>query len=239
MKTSDIFELLLLGAIWGTSFLFIRIASPVLGPVWLIEYKVFSGGLFLLAFVIKLGLIKEIHRNIIPLFIVGFINFAIPFLLYAYASLFLSAGLTSILNATTPLFGTVISFIWLKERLTINRIIGFALGFGGVIVLVGWKTISVTQSFYLAVAAGLIAALLEAVAAPYTRKHLSDVSPFVIAAGSQLSAALVILPFTPFTIPSQAPTIEIILALSVSNLLCTAFAYILYFRLIKNIGASK
>ena len=120
----------------------------------------------------------------------------------------------------------------MKERLTISGIIGFALGFAGVIVLVGWKTVSVTYSFILAVAAGLFAALLYAIAAPYTKKHLSDISPFVIATGSQLSAALIILPFIPFTIPAAIPTIEIILAVIALGLFCTALAYILYFRLI-------
>ncbi|MEO1376891.1 MAG: hypothetical protein AAFW70_21865 [Cyanobacteria bacterium J06635_10] len=95
--------------------------------------------------------------------------------------------------------------------MTTSRIIGFALGFSGVVVLFAWKTISVTVSFALAVTAGLFAALLYAIAALYTKKHLSDVSPFVISAASQLSAALAILPFIPFTIP-PVPTIEIILA---------------------------
>ena len=239
MKVSDIFELLLLAAIWGASFLFTRIASPVLGPVWLIEFRVLLAGLILLFFAIKLGLIEEIRRKIKPLFIVGCINSAIPFLLFSYASLSLPAGFTSILNATAPLFGTIVSFVWLKERLTISGIIGFALGFAGVIVLVGWKTVSITQSFTLAVIAGLVAALLYALAAPYTRKHLSDVSAFTIATGSQLSAALIILPFIPFTIPATIPTIEVIFAVMALGSFCTALAYILYFRLIRNIGVTK
>ncbi|NJM18522.1 MAG: DMT family transporter [Richelia sp. RM2_1_2] len=239
MKILDVLELLLLAAVWGASFLFMRIASPVLGPVWLIELRVLLAGLILLLFVIKLGLITEIRRKLVPLLMVGCINSAIPFVLFAYASLSLPAGFTSILNATTPLFGTMLSFIWLKEKLTISRIVGFVLGFAGVVVLVGWKTVSVTQSFNLAVTAGLSAAFLYAIAAPYTKKYLSDVSPFVIAAGSQLSAALIILFFTPFTIPSSVPTLQIIFAVIALSLFCTALAYILYFRLIQNIGVTK
>jgi len=239
MKISDVLELLFLAAIWGFSPLFVRISSPVLGPVWLIEFRVLLAGLILMLFVIKLGLVGEIRRKLKPLFIVGCINSAIPFLLFAYASLHLPAGFTSILNATAPLFGTIISFVWLKERLTISRVIGFGLGFSGVIVLVGWKTVSVTQSFTLAVISGLAAALLYAVAAPYTKKYLSDVSPFAIAAGSQLSAALIILPFTPFTIPATIPTTKIIFAVITLGLFCTALAYLLYFRLIRNIGVTR
>lgn len=239
MKISEILELLLLGAILGASFLFVRIASPVLGPIWLVEFRVLFAGLVLLLFVIKLGCVGEIRRKLLPLFVVGCINSAIPFLLFSYASLSLPAGFNSILNATTPLFGTLVSFFWLKEKLTISRIIGFALGFSGVIILVGWKTISVSQSFILAVSAGLFAAFLYAIAAPYTKKNLSDVSPFVIATGSQLSAALIILPFIPFSIPVAVPTIEIAFAAIALGLFSTALAYILYFRLIKNIGVTK
>lgn len=206
--------------------------------IWYIWIRVLLGGLILLLFVIKLGLVKEICRKLIPLFTLGCINSAIPFLLLGYASLSLPAGFTSILNATTPLFGTVVSFIWLKERLTINRIISFVLGFSGVVVLVDWKTISVSESFGLAVTAGLFAAFLYVIAAPYSNKHLSDVSPFVISAGLQLSSALAILPFIPFTIP-EVLTIEIIFVVIASGLFCTTLPFFLYFRLIKNIGVTK
>lgn len=239
MKISDVLELLFLAAIWGFSPLFVRISSPVLGPVWLIEFRVLLAGLVLLLFVIKTGLVSEIRRKIIPLFIAGCFNSAIPFLLLAYAALTLPVGFTSVLVATTPLFGTIISFVWLKERLTISRIIGLVLGFIGVTILIGWKTTYITQSFNLAIIAGLTACLLYAIGAPYIKKHLSDVSPLVTAAGTQLSAALFILPFIPFTIPAAIPTIKIIFAVIALGFFCTALGYILYFRLIQNIGVSR
>lgn len=239
MKISDVLELLFLAAIWGFSPLFVRISSPVLGPVWLIEFRVLLAGLVLLLFVIKTGLVSEIRRKIIPLFIAGCFNSAIPFLLLAYASLTLPVGFTSVLVATTPLFGTIVSFVWLKERLTISRIIGLALGFIGVTILIGWKTTYITQFFNLAIIAGLTACILYAIGAPYIKKHLSDVSPLVTAAGTQLSAALFILPFIPFTIPAAIPTTKIIFAVIALGLFCTALGYILYFRLIQNIGVSR
>lgn len=127
----------------------------------------------------------------------------------------------------------------MKERLTISRIIGLILGFVGVIILLGWKTVYVTKSFNLAVVAGFTACLLYAVGAPYIKNYLSDVSPLVISAGTQLSAALFILPFMAFTIPVAIPTIKIISAVISLGLLSTALGYILYFRLIQNIGASR
>ena len=102
MKISDVLELLFLAAIWGFSPLFVRISSPVLGPVWLIEFRVLLAGLVLLLFVIKTGLVSEIRRKIIPLFIAGCFNSAIPFLLLAYDSLTIPVGFTSVLVASTP-----------------------------------------------------------------------------------------------------------------------------------------
>lgn len=154
MRVSDVTELLLLAALWGGSFLFMRIAAPMLGPVWLIEMRVLLAGLALLPLLIRLNLWSEVRRRAIPLFIVGCINSALPFLFLAFASVFLPAGFTSILNATSPLFGTVVAAVWLKENLTMSRTIGFVLGFAGVTVLVGWKTFTATSSFFASVGGG-------------------------------------------------------------------------------------
>ena len=187
MKISDIAELLLLAALWGGSFLFMRIAAPVLGPVWLIEFRVLLAGLVLLPLLVRFNLLREVRQNLMPLVIVGWINSAVPFLLLAFASVSLSAGLASILNATTPLFGTVVAAVWLKEKLTPARMIGFVLGFIGVVILVGWEAIEATPTFFTAVSAGLSAALIYAIAAPYIKQNLAGVDSLVVTAVSQLS----------------------------------------------------
>lgn len=239
MRLIDILQLVLLAAFWGSSFLFLRIAAPVVGPVWLIEVRVLFAGLILFLFAVRQGLLTTIRNNFVPLLIVGAINSAIPFLLFAFASLSLPAGFTSILNATTPLFGTIVAAVWLKEKLTPSRMIGFALGFAGVVILVGWKTFAVTQSFVNAVVAAMIAAFLYALAASYTRKYLCGVPPLAIATGSLLSAAILIAPLMPFFVPTRTPAITVILSVIALSLFSTAFSYILYFRLINNIGSTK
>ncbi|MGF1538644.1 MAG: DMT family transporter [Elainellaceae cyanobacterium] len=135
MKLSDVAELLLLAALWGGSFLFMRIAAPVLGPAWLIELRVLLAGLALLPILMRLGLLGHLRQRWMPLLVVGCINSALPFVLLAFVSLSLPAGVTSILNATAPLFGTVVAAIWLKERLTYPRVAGLVLGFVGVVIL--------------------------------------------------------------------------------------------------------
>lgn len=239
MKISDIAELLLLAALWGGSFLFMRIAAPVLGPGWLIEFRVLLAGLFLLPLIVRLNLLHQIQQHIRSLVIVGWINSAAPFLLLAFASVSLPAGFTSILNATTSLFGTLVASIWLKEQLTVTRKVGFLVGFMGVIILIGWKPAATTLSFWIAVSAGLLAAVMYALAAPYIKQHLAGVPSIVITTGSQLSAAFLLLPVLPFTLPQSMPSMRVCLSVVALALLSTAFAYILYFRLIQNVGSTK
>lgn len=239
MKLSDVCELLLLAALWGGSFLFMRIAAPVLGPVWLIEFRVLLAGLVLLPVLARSELLGELRRHLVPLFVVGCLNSAAPFLLLAFASVSLPAGFTSILNGTAPLFGTVVASIWLHEKLTPARMVGFVLGFMGVVILVGWKAIETTPGFLIAVVAALSGAFMYAIAAPYIKHNLADVPSLVATTGSQLSAALVILPALPFTVPQQVPTARVFLAVLTLAIVSTAFAYILFFRLIQKIGSTK
>ncbi len=239
MKRLEIAELLLLASLWGGSFLLMRIAAPVFGPVWLIEFRVLLASLVLLPILIRSNLLHVVRQNWILLFIVGCINSALPFSLLAFSSVWLPAGLTSILNATAPLFGIVVTFVWLKEKLTFTRLMGFILGLIGVVVLVGWQAIAATPNFYMAVLAGLLAALMYAIAAPVIKQKLAGVPPLAVATGSQLGAAFFLLPALPFTIPVRSPTVTTVFAVIALALLSTAFAYILYFRLIQNIGATK
>lgn len=239
MKFSDLCELLLLAAVWGASFLFMRIAAPVIGPVLLIELRVLIAGLALGLLSLRLNLLSEVRQQLVPLLVVGCLNSAIPFLLFAIASLYLPAGFASILNATAPLFGTLIAGLWLRERLTLSKFIGLIVGFSGVTILVGWTTMPTDLSFVLSVGAGLTASFLYAIAAPYAKQKLSDVDPITVATGSQLGATLVLFPLTPFFLPEAFPSPKIVLVVLALGILSTALAYVLYFRLIANIGASK
>jgi drug/metabolite transporter (DMT)-like permease len=239
MRILDAIKLLFLAALWGGSFLFMRLAAPVLGPVWLIEIRVLLAGLALLPLLLRLHIWDEVRRKAIPLFVVGCINSALPFLLFAFASVYLPAGFTSILNATAPLFGTIIAIVWLKERFTIGQTIGFILGFAGVTILVGWKTFAATPSFFAAVGAGLTAALLYAIAAPYIKRELSGIPSLAIATIGQLSAAAFLLPALPFTVPKMIPAPAIMLSVIALALFSTSIAYLLYFQLIQNVGSTK
>ncbi|MDX1417484.1 MAG: DMT family transporter [Candidatus Promineifilaceae bacterium] len=239
MSPLHLLELLVLSGIWGASFLFMRIAAPVMGPVWLIEFRVLVAGLVLLPVLARRGKLGQLRRFWKPLLILGIINSAVPFTLLAFASVFLPAGLTSILNATAPLFGVVVAFFWLHERLSLARVIGFLLGFAGVVILVGWENGVGAELPLAAVVAALTAALMYAVAAPYARLRLGAAVPLTTATGSQLGAALFLLPAVPFATPRQALSLYVLLVALALAVLSTAVAYILYFRLINSIGSSK
>lgn len=239
MKPIAIAELLLLAALWGGSFLFMRIAAPVLGPVWLIELRMLLAGVALLPLLLRLGLWSEVQRHWWPLLVVGCLNSAIPFLLLAYASITLPAGFTSILNATAPLFGLVVALMWLQETPNTARLIGFILGFIGVVILVGGSALAATPAVWLAVLAGLAAALMYAIAAPYIKQKLAGVPALVVTAGGQLGGALLLLPALPFTVPQGHLSGNVVAAVIALALLSTALAYILYFRLIQAVGATQ
>ena len=238
MKWVDALTLLLLSALWGGSFLFMRIAAPVLGPVWLIELRLLLTAALLLPLAVKVGLRSQISEHWRSLLLVGGLGSAAPFFLIAFASVSLPAGFTSILNATTPLFGSVVAAVWLKERLAPIQFVGLCLGFVGVAIMVGLKA-TISPTFLTASGAGLLASLLYAIASPYAAKVLSGVRPLAIATGSQLGAAVWLLPVLPFTVPTQSPSRIVIASVLGLAVLSTALAYILFFRLLQSIGPTR
>jgi drug/metabolite transporter (DMT)-like permease len=239
MKFLEIAGFLLIAALWGGSFLFMRIAAPVLGPIWLIEIRLLLAGLSLLPLLIKLNLLGELRRYWKPLFVVGCLNSAIPFSLYAFASLYLPAGFTAILNATTPLFGIIIALIWLNEKLTIQRFVGLILGFLGVVWLVGWRSVEGNLIILAAIFAGIFAALLYGIIAPYVKVKLSGVPPLVITTGSLVSGAVFLLPFLPFFVPKNPINFQVIFSVIALALFSTSLAYILFYRLIHKVGSTR
>lgn len=239
MKKLNILEYFVLAAVWGGSFLLMRVAVPEFGPIWLIELRVLLASLVLLPLVVHQGLWAMGCRYWRELLITGALNSAVPFVLLAYTALSLPSGFTSILNATAPLFGAGIALVGLKEQFSKRQLVGLAMGFTGVVVLLGRQPAALSGGFLLAAIAGLSAALMYATAAPYARKHLSHLPALVITTGSQVAATVVLLPLLPFSVPSAMPSTQSMLAVLALALLSTAFAYMLYFRLIAIMGATR
>lgn len=243
LKTAWLAEFLWLGAIWGSSFLFMRLASVEFGPVATAALRVAIASVFLLPWVWWRGLMQPLLTHWRKVFFVGMLNSGIPFACYSYALLHISTGLSSILNATVPLFGAVIAWVWLKDRPSLIRIIGLAIGFLGVVMLASGQTSFASAASGAAtgwaVLACLTATFCYGVAASFTRKHLQGIPPLVTATGSQLGATLGLALPAAMWPPTQWPSASAWMALVAVGVLCTGVAYILYFRLIEHAGPAK
>ncbi len=238
MRARDAFELLVLAAVWGASFLFMRIAAPELGPVALIWLRVSIAA----ACLVPLAALRRrgaLRGRALPVAVVGAINSAIPFCLLAYATLSLTAGLASILNATSPLWGALVAHYWLADRLDRSRALGLAVGFAGVVLLVWGRASFRAGGGGLAVVAALGATLSYGVAASYTKRKLTGADPLALAAGSQLAAAVLLAPGAALLWPAHAIPLRAWAAVLGLGVVCTAFAYVLYFRLIAHVGPAR
>ncbi len=229
----------MLAAIWGASFLFIRIASPVLGPVWLVELRVLIAGLVLVPVIIWRKEIFHVRKNVGKMMIAGLFNAALPFSLLAYATLELTAGITSILNATVPIFGAIFGYFVVKEQLGWGKSLGIACGFMGVIVLVEPLGSETGMPPIASVIAGLVAALSYVIAAYFTKKHLVNVSPMAYVTGSQLGAAALLVPLLPFFAPQETPSFMIVSSVLALAVICTSLAFAIYFYLIQKAGPTN
>lgn len=243
MKGADIAELFALAALWGGSFLFMRVAAPVFGPFALAGLRVIGAALVLLPIFALRGETRELHEHWKPILLVGLTNSALPFVCFSYAALSINAGSSSIFNAATPLFGAVIAWLWLKDTLSASRAFGLLVGFAGVFGL-AWAHASLKAgadhtSGTLAVLACLVATVSYGYSANFAKRYLTDVSPMAVAAGSQLGAAIVLVVPTVLLWPSTTPGLASWANVAVLAVFCTGLAYIMYFRLIAHVGPAN
>jgi drug/metabolite transporter (DMT)-like permease len=239
MKASDLAELTLLAAVWGASFLFMRVGAHEFGPVVLAAVRVALASLMLLPLLARRGQLAELRRHWRGLLLVGAFNSAIPFALFSFAALSITAGLSSILNATTPLWTAIVAFAWLHQGLTRLRVLGLVVGFVGVVFL-AWDQASFKPGGSgWAVAACLAATLCYGVAANATKRHLANVPALAVATGSQFAAALLLAGPALWLWPQTPPGHTAWLSALALAALCTALAYILYFRLMGRVGPTN
>jgi drug/metabolite transporter (DMT)-like permease len=239
MKPLYLLELVLLAGLWGGSFLFMRIGAPEFGPVALIELRTGIAALFLLPAVIATRKTNLLQANVGRLFLVGMVGTALPFCLLSYATLYVTAGYASILNATAPIFTALIAWLWVDDRLSVSAMFGLLIGFLGVFVLVFDKQGNVSSINLWPVLAGLAATFCYGIGANFTKQKLSHIHPLALACGSQLGASIGLLPLAIWLWPQQSPGPEAWTAVSILAIACTGIAFILYFRLITNVGVNK
>lgn len=241
MRSRDLADLFALAALWGASFLFMRYAAPAFGPIALVQVRVTIAAGVLGLLLLWRGDRAALRSHAGPLAFVGVMNSALPFVLLTFATLYVTGGFASILNATTPMWAALIGWVWLRERIRPLQWLGLGIGVVGVAGLL-WGRIDFRPQgsqwqATLAIGAALLGAVAYGTSATYAKRRLAGVPPLVVAAGSQVAATIVLLPFALVAWPAQTPAAGAWASAVALAVACTALAYLLYFRLIARVGA--
>jgi drug/metabolite transporter (DMT)-like permease len=236
-------DFVLLAAIWGSSFLFTRLAVLDFGPMATAFLRVVVASVFLLPLLLWRGLGRQLLQHGRKVLLIGVLNSGLPFALFAFALTTISTGLSAILNATVPLFGALVAWVWLKDRPGASRALGLVVGFAGV-ALLAWDKATFRAgpdgiAPGWAVLACLAATLCYGIAASATKRHLGGLPALVTATGSQLGASAALLLPALWSWPQQAPGVRAWSALLAVGVLCTGMAYVLYFRIIEEAGPAR
>ena len=243
MKRRHLGELLLLAALWGASFLFMRLGAAEFGALPLAGLRVAGAALAVLPLLFWRREAGSLRRHWKPLLVVGATNSAFPFVCFSYAAITLNAGLSSIFNAASPLFAALIAWFWLKDRLSAPRVLGLLIGFSGVFGLAwmksGFQAGADGPGAALAIAACIAATVAYGFSANFTKRCLTGVPPMAVAAGSQLFAALLLAVPTWWWWPAVTPSPLAWGSLAALAVACTGLAYVLYFRLIASVGPAN
>jgi drug/metabolite transporter (DMT)-like permease len=241
-------EFVVLAALWGASFLFMRLGAAEFGPVATAGLRVGIAALCLLPVFLKPAVWAGFRARWRPILVVGLLNSGLPFLLFSFAVLHIPTGISAILNATVPLTGALVAWLWLKDRPGGSRVLGLVIGFVGVTLLVlgksgvdarGLVAVGGHSLSLLAMGACLLATTCYGIAASFTKRFLSGVHPLASATGSQLGATLALALPTLWLWPARAPGAGAWAAIAALAVLCTSIAYILYFRLIERAGPAR
>lgn len=242
-KQPWLLEFTLLGAIWGASFLFMRLGAAEFGALPTAGLRVAIAAAFLLPLLLARSQGPALAQHWKKILSLGMLNSGIPFACYAYALLSISTGLSALLNATVPLFGALVAWIWLGDRPHRLKILGLLIGFVGVAMLAWGKASFKPDASGLssgwAVVACLVACLCYSIGASFTRRYLQGVPSLAVATGSQIGATLGLAVPTFWFWPNVSPSLTAWLALLAVGVLCTGVAYVLFFRLIDNLGAAS
>ena len=239
MRRSDAIRLVALSAIWGSSFIFIRVLAPVLGPILTVTTRVLIGGAVLVAYCRIIGLDAEVGRHWRQYAVIGIVNSTLPFMLFAFAALYLPASYSVILNSTAPLFTALWAIPLLNESLTHTKLVGLVAGAAGVVLVSRAGPVVPDSWFWIAVLACLGATTCYALSSIYMKKRAANLKPLAIAGWSQIFAALAMAPLVPFAQPSAPLTPLIAFNVLMLAVFCSSIAYVLYYRLIADIGPTR
>lgn len=239
MRTSDVIKIIFLGTIWGGSFAFIRVCAPIIGAVWFTLGRLVVASIVLIAWARWAGVDLAFRRYWKQYFVVGLLNTAGPWTLYAFAGKTISASYMSIINSSTPLMSAILGAWFLGEKMTVPKVIGLACGVLGVSLIAGWGPIAPTPEVLLAVFASILAALGYAVGGVAAKLYVKGGDSRAIAVGNTLFASLMMLPLLPEVPAASQWTTTVIASMIIVGVLSTGIGFPMFFQLIKDVGATK
>lgn len=246
MTVRQFLLLLIPSMLWGSSFIFFKELSPIYGPLLTSAIRILFAGLFMWIFFVVTKRSLDFKNNFMFLLIVGILNSAIPFTLYAYAALYIPSSLSVIINSTSPMFGALLGVFVLHEKLSLQKMLGLILGIVGVGIVSSFVFIEGNYLLYLSILACLVAALMYGIAGVYVKKVEHGLDPYQLTFGSLSFAGIgmiilyVIL--IPFHVNPEILSTNLWLEISMLVLfgvLCTSIPYIIYYKLIMEIGPVK
>jgi drug/metabolite transporter (DMT)-like permease len=236
LRPADLGRLLLLAAIWGASYLFMRIAVPHVGAEWMAEGRTLAGGLVMLAYLAATRTPPAVGRHWRGYVVLGVVGVAIPFWLIGTAVKTIDASTAAILNATSPIFSAIVAATWIRERLTVEKVAGIAISVAGIAILVGWTPKPMTGAELLACSLSLAACACYGFMSVFTKVRLKDAPPAALSTASCLVGAATMAPFTPWAMVTAPVPASAWAAIAILGVVCTGFAFILYYRLIADLG---
>lgn len=235
MRTRHFAQLVGLSALWGASFLFLRIASPALGPLTL-------AGLRVSLAIVALVLIMRALRQPWPwkhwreLAMLGALTVAVPFLLYAWAALRLPAGYSALLNTTAVLFGTLASAWFKEDTLTVRKLLGCAVGFVGVALIVQLGPVRLDGPTIAAVVACIMASCCYGASTPLMKRATTRMEPLAIAAGIHVAALVFVTPGALWALPQAQFTPAALFSVLVLGVVTSGVAYWIHLRIIRQVS---
>ncbi len=239
MQFSDLLRLVGSAAVWGFSFIFMRVIAPVLGPIATANFRVLIAGVAMSIYFLVIGFNPEWRKNWRHYTAVGALNGSIPFVLYAFAALHIPASYSVLINSTAPLFGAIFSSFLLAEKLTFRKLGAILVAGCGVALVARIGPAQVDPLFLVSICACVGAAACYGLSAVYMKKYAGGTKPIGMTGGSMLMAGLMLLPILPFA-PIRGEVTPLVIAnLLGLALLCSGLAFIWYYRLMKNVGPTK
>ena len=236
MKFKDWILLIALAAIWGSAFMFIKISAVDFGPILLVTLRLLIAGLVFMPLLLRHKYRLLFKSHLPGIFIIAIISNALPFTLFAFASLGATSNMLGILNGTTAFITTVIAYFWLNESISTKQLIGLGLGFIGILILINPANGSTT---ILASICALTGSICYAFNATYLQKYHSNSNKKVLIGWSMLFGGLMMMPIAAFNLPNAVPSINSFLALLWLAVVSTGIGYLAFVRLIDKIGAVK